>query len=586
MFIFLKKTIENKSFIFKLSIFSALVASIFVVCALVAVPKLVTLSVETNIAQASQTLAHQLQKMRGFYSEHIASKANKPGTIKASTSYQNDPDSIPVPTTFLLDFAKASENENTKLRLVSPYPWPTRADRVLEPFQLEAWAYLSANSDKVLTQRNIVDGKEILRTAIADVMSKSCVECHNSNASSPKKDWKLGDVRGIIEVVQNIEPAMLQARSLSIYLIAAFFIVISILITAFIFVAIRLFKPMEDVTLAINSLALNKSELTIPHTERKDEIGLIARAVKFLQSETRSRAKLQSDLTKETESHFKQAEKFSFLASEFHKDVQNLLIESTITASNMVENSINLTSLSNSTQAFAINTSQKTVGFESAGNEALLMLENFTSVFDTINATVAQTTKNTKDATETAAKTGEIVNSLNISATKIGDIVVMIRTIADQTNLLALNATIEAARAGAAGRGFAVVASEVKLLAERTSNATSQIATQILDMQQAAASTVGMIVEIENHIKNTDISSKKSGEQVGIQSNSARLIIEELKKTIDSACEIMSALREIRNNSIATHESAMHVENFAASVSDTLQLLNLKTQNLSIAMKA
>ena len=78
-----------------------------------------------------------------------------------------------------------------------------------------------------------------------------------------------------------------------------------------------------------------------------------------------------------------------------------------------------------------------------------------------------------------ARSTTERVGELSKAATRIGDVIELINTIAGQTNLLALNATIEAARAGEAGRGFAVVASEVKALAAQTARATDEISTQI-----------------------------------------------------------------------------------------------------------
>ncbi len=109
------------------------------------------------------------------------------------------------------------------------------------------------------------------------------------------------------------------------------------------------------------------------------------------------------------------------------------------------------------------------------------------------NTVVQETVSVMRELAAQMEAAAEGIAALDKQSQVIGTIIKSISSIADQTNLLALNAAIEAARAGEQGRGFAVVADEVRQLASRTSQATEEIVSVVVQNQKLAEQAVDII---------------------------------------------------------------------------------------------
>jgi methyl-accepting chemotaxis protein len=167
-------------------------------------------------------------------------------------------------------------------------------------------------------------------------------------------------------------------------------------------------------------------------------------------------------------------------------------------------------------------------------------------------------------------------------AARVTEIVTLISGISSQTSLLALNATIEAARAGESGRGFAVVANEVKSLAQRTSIATRDIATQIGEIETAVRSSVAAMQEVRDIIgRIADIAesvARSSDQQIGA--------IQEVGQSANSAAQGAAQLGgsvDLFNGAVGEADEA--TEKVASQSRQVSALSAHLTKRLSVTLK-
>lgn len=194
---------------------------------------------------------------------------------------------------------------------------------------------------------------------------------------------------------------------------------------------------------------------------------------------------------------------------------------------------------------------------------------------------VEQTINKMKDIANVVLDSTKNVQQLGESSQKIGAIISVIDDIADQTNLLALNAAIEAARAGEQGRGFAVVADEVRKLAERTTDATKQIALMINNIQKETDFVVNAMnkgsEEVQNGISLADTAGNSLNQVVSSSQDVMGMINQIVASSEEQAATSEQIAKNVLTISQVTRESTNRIEEIA-SVSEQLSKLtyNLK----------
>jgi len=172
--------------------------------------------------------------------------------------------------------------------------------------------------------------------------------------------------------------------------------------------------------------------------------------------------------------------------------------------------------------------------------------------------------------------TAKRIKRLGESTQEIGEIVDLISDITEQTNVLALNAAIQAASAGEAGRGFTVVAEEVQRLAERSGEATKQIAALVktiqADTQEAVAAMERSTHGVVEGARLTDAAGQSLQEIEEITRNLAELMQSIASSTHDQVAvaeQVRSIMREVLG---LTSETTDGTQRTASSVGQLASL--------------
>jgi twitching motility protein PilJ len=145
-------------------------------------------------------------------------------------------------------------------------------------------------------------------------------------------------------------------------------------------------------------------------------------------------------------------------------------------------------------------------------------------------------------------ETSKRIKRLGESSQEIGEITELISDITEQTNVLALNAAIQAASAGDAGRGFSVVAEEVQRLAERSADATRQIATLVRAIQTDTQDAVGAMERSTQGVVEGAKLSDNAGTALSEIDQVSRRLAELIEQISDSTSREANLANEVAGN--------------------------------------
>ena len=333
-------------------------------------------------------------------------------------------------------------------------------------------------------------------------------------------------------------------------------------------------RPLSVITDTIKRVAEGDEHVEVPHTDRADEIGALARAIQIFQEAMNRNRNLNSQVLQDSKAREERARHIEASVEEFRGAIGGVLRAVTDNATAMRATAQSITQVASDANGRAVAAASATEQASSNVNAVAGAAEELSASVEEIGRQVRQSAGVVEQAGLRTEKSVAEIESLASATQRIDGVLNLIQTIAEQTNLLALNATIEAARAGDAGRGFAVVAHEVKALAEQTAKATSEIGQNVSLIQSSTRSAVDSVREIGHAVRDINEVTSNIASAVGQQDAATREISSNAQSAAQGNETLVSNIGSLSEAIGETNKAATSVLSASSELTATAETLS------------